>query len=226
MNLIQIERGMKMTIYEDLQMRPVSEDFEAVFRQVEGDRHFVVLCPALYDSFARLQLGASLRISFTSDPNIYTFTGRAKEKQRTRGLVLIEQLTDIETLSSRKYDRDEFRMRVMVYGLPESKLSDVVFEKPQGNPDMSDLTYDISAGGLCVVSNTLLSSKHDPYYAIEFMIGDKDRFVLPAKLVRRSNYPRVKVGKYDYGFQFIFDKMPDEKGRLSRAILSKKLAQR
>jgi hypothetical protein len=69
-----------------------------------------------------------------------------------------------------------------------------------------------------------LTSKHDPNYLIEFNLSEKDRFVLPAKLVRRSNYPHSKLGKYDYGFQFIFEKMPDEKGRLSRAILNRKLS--
>ena len=54
----------------------------------------------------------------------------------------------------------------------------------------------------------------------------KDRFVIPAKIVRKSNYPRTKIGRYDYGFQFIFDSMPEEKAKLTTAILNKKLQQR
>jgi len=45
-------------------------------------------------------------------------------------------------------------------------------------------------------------------------------------LVRRSNYPRTKLGRYDYGFQFIYEKLPEEKARLTRAILNKKLQYR
>ena len=224
MNLGHIERGMKMSIFVDAQAHTANEKYEAVFRYLEGDKLFVVLCTGLYNNFDRLKLGADLRISFSSDPNTYTFTGRALEKQRTSGLVLIEQVTDIDTLCSRQYDRDELRLNVMVYGLPDSKLEESLFDKPYNYPDLADVTYDISVGGVCVISNALLASKHDPYYLIEFSLSDRDRFLLPAKLVRRSNSPRTKFGRYDYGFQFIFDKMPDEKKRLSRSILNRKLS--
>ena len=76
------------------------------------------------------------------------------------------------------------------------------------------------------MTNILLSSKYDPYYLVEFALSEKDTFLLPAKLVRRSNYPRTKIGRYDYGFQVIYDKMPEEKARLTRAILHKKLQHR
>jgi c-di-GMP-binding flagellar brake protein YcgR len=142
--------------------------------------------------------------------------------------VLIEQLTDIVTINRRKFDRDELRVSVRVYGMAEAKLDSDKFTVPDSTPDIADVSYDLSAGGMCVITNTLLSSKHDPYYLIAFSLSDSDRdkFCLPAKLVRRSNYLRTKIGRYDYGFQFIFDNLPDEKGRLSRSILSKKLAHR
>ena len=226
MNLGQVERGMKMTIAEDTQMRAGNDEYEAVFRYIEGDRLFQVMSQGLYNNFNSMKPGATLRISFVSEPNTYTFTGRAIEKQRTSGLVLIEQLTEIETYSFRKYDRDELRMNVMVYGLPEAMLGETIFERPHYPPDLADVSYDISVGGVCVISNTLLTSTHDPYYLVEFSLSDKDRFLIPAKLVRRSNYPRTKIGRYDYGFQFILEKTPEEKGRLSKAILNRKLSVR
>jgi len=226
MNLAHIERGTKLTIFEEFQQRAVSDEYEAVFRYIDGEKTFVVQSAGLYDNYGRLNLGSRLNISFMIEPNTYSFTGRPMEKQRASNMVMIEQLTDIETVSLRKYDRDELRVNVQAYGLPEAKLADTFFEKPEGEPDMSDITYDLSAGGVCVISSTLLSSKHDPYYLIAFALGDRDKFVLPAKIVRRSNYPRTKIGRYDYGFQFVFDNMPEEKSRLSRAILNRKLSRR
>jgi len=226
MNLGHIERGTKMTIFEDFQQRAVSDEFDAVFRYLEKDKVFIVQSSGLYSHFDRLHLGSKLNVSFRVDPNTYRFSGRPMEKQKGSNQVLIEQISDIQTMNPRQYDRDELRFTVKVYGLPESKLAGTKFERPVTEPELADVTYDVSAGGLCVISNTLLSSKYDPYYLLLFDISPRDSFVLPAKIVRRSNYPRTKIGKYDYGFQFVFDKLPDEKSRLTRSILSKKLSQR
>jgi len=223
MDLKHIERGTKFTIYEELQKRAVSDEHEAVFRYHESDRQIVVQCAWLYENYDRLNLGAQLNVSYGTDSIVHSFTGLAREKLRGNGLVMIEQLSEVETKSRRQFDRDEIRVNVSVYGLPEAKLSSAVFEKPAGTPDFTDVSFDISSGGLCVVTNTLLSSKYDPYYLVEFALSEKDRFVLPAKLARKSNYPRTKIGRYDYGFQFIYDKLPEEKARLTRAILNKKL---
>jgi len=226
MILGHIKRGTILSVFEELEQRAVSEEYEAIFRYVDSGKQFVVQSAELYESFDSMEKGVRLNFSFVVNPYTYTFTARAIEKQRSSGMVLVEQLADIETISRRKYDRDEFRFNVRVFGLPEAKAGATKFEKPEVQPDISDVTYDLSAGGMCVISNTLLSSKHDPNYLIEFELSDKDLFLLPAKLVRRSNYARAKVGRYDYGFQFAFDNIPDEKGRLSRAILSRKLLHR
>jgi len=226
MDLRHIERGAKFMIFEELQQRAVSDEHEAVFRYHESDRLLVLQCAWLYENYDRLNLGAKLNISYDSDADVHTFIGRAHEKLRGNGLVMIEQLTDVETKSRRQFDRDEIRVNVSVYGLQESKLSSPMFDKPDCNPDITDVSFDISSGGLCVITNTLLSSKHDPYYLVEFSFSEKDRFVIPSRIVRKSNYPRTKIGRYDYGFQFIFDHMPEEKARLTRAILNRKLSHR
>ena len=226
MDLRHIDRGTKLVIYEELQKRAVSDEHEAVFRYHESDRLIVVQCSWLYENYDRLNLGAQLNVSYGDDMTVHNFMGVAREKMRGNGQVMIEQLTDIETKSRRQFDRDEIRVNVKVYGLPEAKMSSTEFENQVNSPDLSDVSFDISAGGLCVITNTLLSSKYDPYYLVEFSLSDKDRFVLPAKIVRKSNYPRTKIGRYDYGFQFIFDKMPEEKAKLTTAILNRKLLQR
>jgi len=224
MNLRHIERGKKLMIFEELQQRAVSDEHEAVFRYHESDTMIVVQCSWLYDNYDRLNLGAQLNISYDTNAEIHSFLGIAREKLRGNGLVMIEQKTDIETKSRRQFVRDEIRINVSIYGIQEAKISSASFEKPDCMPDITDVSFDISSGGLCVITNTLLSSKHDPYYLVEFSFSDKDSFLLPSKIVRKSNYPHTRIGRYDYGFQFIFDNLPEEKGRLTRAILSKKLS--
>jgi len=225
MNLRLLERGTKLKVFEEYGGCATSNEFEATFKYFDTERLFTVYSPKLYDYYDKLNPDANLCISLMTGANIHRFTGRVVEKQRTVGMILIEQLTEIITINRRVYDRDELRVRVSIYGLSEAKRSADHFSKPDAEADMVDMTYDVSVGGICVISNILLSSKYDPYYLAEFSLGlgEKDSFLLPVKLVRRSNYPRTKIGRYDYGFQFIFDNHPDEKGRLSRAILSRKL---
>ena len=226
MDVRHIARGAKLIIYEEIQQRAVSDEYEAVLRYHESDRLLVVQCSWLYDNYDRLNLGAQLNISYDTAVGVNSFTGLAREKLRGNGQVMIEQISEVETKSRRQFDRDEIRVNVSVYGLQEAKVSSPSFEKPDSEPDIKDVSFDISSGGLCVITNTLLSSKHDPFYLVEFSFSDKDTFLLPSKIVRKSNYPRTKVGRYDYGFQFVFDKIPDEKGRLSRSILSRKISRR
>jgi len=226
MALRHIERGTKLLIHEELQQRAVSDEHEAVFRYYDSEKLMVVQCAWLYDNYDRLNLGARLSVSFGTEETVNLFTGFAREKLRGNGLVMIEQLTEIETKSRRQFDRDEIRVTVSVFGVPESKISGSVIERPEGSPDLTDVSFDISSGGLCIITNTLLSSKYDPNYIVVFDLTEKENFVLPAKVVRKSNYPRTKIGRYDYGFQFIFDNMAEEKARLTRAILSKKLMHR
>ena len=226
MNLRHIEKGSKFLVYEELQQRAVSDEHEAVFRYFESDTLIVFQCPWLYENYDRLTLGSKLSVNYDTGSEVHTFTARPHEKLRGNGLVMIEQLTNVETKSRRQFDRDEIRVNVSVYGLPEAKLTSSVFDKPIAAPDLTDVSFDISSGGLCVVTNSLLNSKYDPYFLVSFSFSDKDTFLIPSRVVRKSNYPRTKIGRYDYGFQFIYDNMPEEKARLTRAILSKKLSNR
>ncbi|MCL2201482.1 MAG: PilZ domain-containing protein [Oscillospiraceae bacterium] len=226
MNLGHVERGTKFKIFEEYEGRAVSDEFEAVFKYLETEKLFIVQSPELYEYYGKLNSKAHLIITFMTGSYSHTFIGRAVEKQRSNGAVLIEQCNEISTINRRRHDRDELRVKVNVYGISQRKLNATHFDKPEAEPELSDMSYDISPGGVCVIANVPFISKYDPYFLLEFSLGktEKDSFVLPARLVRRSNYPRTKVGRYDYGFEFIFDNLPDERGRVARAILSRKLA--
>jgi len=223
MKLSHLAKGTKLFIFEEIHNRAVSDGHEAVIRYIEGERLVTVSCPWLYENYERLYLGSQLNISFNQGSQVHSFIGVAKLKVGSGFQVVLEQLSEIESSERRKFDRDELRLNVTVYGMPESKISAKKFNRPEAPPEFTDISYDLSSGGLCIITNTLLSSKHDPFYLLEFSLTSKDNFLLPSKLARRSNYPRTKIGKYDYGFQFIYDNLPEEKGRLTAAILNRKI---
>ena len=139
MELSLLERGTKLKVYEELQQRAISDEYEAVFRYHESDKLIVVQCAWLYENYDKLSLGARLNLSYSDEVNEYAFIGLAKEKLRGHGLVMIEQLTDVETTSRRQFNRDELRVNVNVYGLPESKITATVFEVPASAPELRRL---------------------------------------------------------------------------------------
>jgi hypothetical protein len=223
MTLGHIEKGSMLSVFEELEQSAVSDVYDAEFRYLENDTMFLVRCNWLYDNYDNLNPNGHLNLSIRIGPYVHTFTGRAREKQRG-GMVLIEQLTQIETYNRRQFDRDELRVGVRIFGYPKEKIDGSSFEIPPEKPALADLTFDISSGGLCIITNNTITSKHDPYYLVEFGLSEKDLFLLPAELVRRSNYPRTRIGRYDYGFRFIFDNIPEESQRLTRAVITRKLS--
>jgi len=226
MNLGHIERGTKLKIFEAFEGRAVSDEYEATFKFLETGKLFLIQSQGLYTNYEKLKHDATLTVCFQTDHDRHMFSAHIVEKQRSKGILLLEQLADIVTINRRNYERDELRVKVNIYGLPSNFLGESSYSRPTALADMTDYIYDISSGGICIISNTLLTSKYDPYYLVEFSLSsnDRDMFLLPARLVRRSNYPRTKIGRYDYGFEFIFDNHPEEKGRVTRGILSRKLS--
>ena len=213
-----------MQVYVELDNRAVSETFDAIFRYVDIDATFVMQCAQLYEIYDTVDRNARIYINFSTGPSMCTFYGRCVEKQRGAGMILMEQLTAIEVVSRRMYERDELRIPVHVFPLPEAKLGKPSYERPDSIPDMAELTFDVSESGMCVISNVYLKPENDPYYLTEFAFSEKYHFILPAQLMRRSAHPRTKIGRFDYGFRFVFDSLPDEKKRLSEAIFSTKLS--
>ena len=221
-----IARGTHLQISVPTGQGSETEKYEAAFYDMHDlvrETSFIVQCAELYKRFSSLNRDTAMEISFTQGPNVYTLTGRAASKLRS-DLIIVEQLTDIETVNRRIYQRDEILVEVRVYGLPEELVAGPRYRPPESKPVMSDVSFDVSSGGMCILSNAVLTSEYDPYYLLEFSFSDKDWFLLPAMLVRRSKIARSSVGRNDYGFKFIFDAVPDEKARLTKTILAKKLA--
>jgi len=223
LELGHIEKGMHLFIVEEQSERATGEVYEAEYRYLESDALFLVRCNRLYERFNELGRNARLLISFVKGPFINSFTGCLKEKQRG-GFILVEQLSNIISRNRRQFDRDEIRVPVRLYELPESMRDENYYKKPVNEPVLFDTIFDVSIGGICIITNKSLRSESDPFYLLEFSLTEKDYHILPAKLVRRSLYSRTSIGKFDYGFQFILDNMPDEAARLAKGIIYRKIA--
>ena len=221
-----IERGTSLQISLETELDAESSVYDATFHDLYdhvNETSFIVQCSKLNKDFSKIDQHTVLNIRFSRGQYMYAFTGRLSGKMYN-DMVIIDVLTSIETLNRRVYERDEIRVEVKIYGLPEEQIPDAKHMKPVGKPAMTDVSFDISSGGLCVITNSILQSEFDPYYLVDFSLGEWDQFLLPSRLVRNSNYARTKIGKYDYGFEFIFDNLPDEKSRLTKSILSRKLS--
>jgi len=223
MKLGDIKRGTKMTMFREVDQRAAGDAYEALFRYEESEFYFVAQSADLFNAFQELGRYTPLIIAFESGQYIYTFTGRLKEKMRGKDIVMLEQMDKIKSFNRRKCERDELRFNVKIYSLPEQRLASKRYEVPLEEPAMSDTTFDISSGGMCVITNAVIEPEHKPYFLVAFSLPSKDSFLLPAKLVRDSAYHRTYIGKFDYGFQFLFEYVPSEETRLTTAIMSTKL---
>lgn len=224
MQLRFIEKGSRMTLQVSRDDLPM--EFNGYFFEQVDDMGFFVESQDLYTFCESGGLKASVKVSFFRAGGMYAFTGRLRGTKLLRGqyLTQIEQISVIDKTTRRKDHRDEMRFDVSLYGITQANLQQGIFEKASQRPEFSCATLDVSAGGLCLVSNENLVSPFEPYFLSEFVLNEKDLFLLPSQLVRRGNCPQTVLYRHDYGIMFLFDHIPDEKKRLSVAIFKAKLA--
>ena len=123
MQLRHIEPGAKMSVFVKRDDNDAGEKYEAVFRYLESDMHFIVKCQGLYDKFDSLVDNTDLRISIPVGPYSYFFLGRVLAKQRISGMLMLEQRTEFTKVANRVYERDELHIQVRVAGLPVPQFS-------------------------------------------------------------------------------------------------------
>lgn len=225
MQLRFIESDTLLQIRPEVYSPDHDEVFDVLFYGMSTHNSFWVQSEELYNNFLALGEKARVGVAFLVDDQPYRLAGELINT-RLEGkyhLTLIEQITPLELISKRSQYRDEMRLNVRVYGLaPEDLDSTLPLVAPK-KPEFSCEVFDISAGGVCLVSDNVFNSPFEPYFLLEFTISGKERFLLPAKLVRKGHCPQTSLFKHDYGFDFIFDKFPEEKHRLGDAIFSAKL---
>ena len=222
MVLRQIGRGTKLTITRG---EAPGDTYSAEYYDLlnpDSKTKFIVAAGKLSRDFMKIDRETPLNITFTRGLDLCAFTSRAVEKLYGE-MVVFEQATEIIVSNQRECQRDELLIEARIHALSEDQLGARRHQRPRGLPILTDTTYDISSVGMCIVSDADIGADSGPYYLVEFSLSFRDYFLLPAKLVRRSDHPRTSIEKYDYGFQFVFDNMPNEVTRLTKAIFSKKL---
>ncbi len=224
MYLTFIEKGTPMTIELYKASEPGAASYDATFYDMASDTSFWAKCGELYNDFYSIRLADQLKVSFARFSSIYSFGARAKSIMVEGGshLVHIEQLTGMSEIERRTDYRDELTITVRLFGLEEAEHGEKRFVKADFTPAFVGETFDISSGGLCLVSNQALESPFEPYFACDFALGT-ERFSLPSKLVRKGSSPQTTLFHYDYGLCFMFDGIERERTRLADAISSAKL---
>ncbi|MCL1975149.1 MAG: hypothetical protein FWG61_03170 [Firmicutes bacterium] len=225
MQLRFIESDMPLCLRPEDRFGKSVDVFDVLFFELATLTSFWAKSEKLYQGFSALGENARVGITFSLDKRFYRLEGELKtiKKEREQYLTLIEQIAPIEQVSQREHFREEIRSKVNVYGLNAQDLQKGLPFKLPPAPELCCEMFDISIGGLCLVGNEFFESAYEPLFLLEFKLGSKNSFLLPAKLVRKGQCPQTTLFNYDYGFGFIFDHDPKEKHRLSDAIFSSKL---
>ncbi|HBU12697.1 MAG TPA: hypothetical protein DEB31_08230 [Clostridiales bacterium] len=186
------------------------------------DDSFFVKSREFY-TVAEKEIGTQYRLSFYSGDSLCTFLCVIQRVFIKSGsfLTLLEQVSDIEETSQRKYLREDIAAKITLHNLSEDDYKNSRFST--GPAVFSGMSINISAGGLCIVSNEKLRPSEEPYYLAEFSLG-KDTFLLPSILARRTDAPHFMGYRYSYSFEFLFDLLPAEQNRLLGVLINTKAA--
>ncbi len=225
MYLTFIEQGTPMTITPEKALNTGEACYTATFYEMSSDTTFWARSESLYNAFPSINPRDRFLVTFSRMAYVYSFTAMAISAKSDSGAYLtkIEQITGMEEINRRSDHRDEITVRVRLFGLNKADLAAKRFVKADYSPEYTSETFDFSSGGMCLVSNNALESRFEPYFLCEFLLG-KERFLLPAKLVRKGNCPQTTLFHYDYGLSFIYEGAEQEKTRLIDALFSIKLS--
>jgi hypothetical protein len=213
-----IDRNTQMKIRMKTDSEDGGAEYRALFYDLDTDLTFFARSEEIY-ALAGDAEGSLVNVTFWLRENMYTFEGKLIGAASHMGehMVLIEQMSLIAATSRRSDTRNEMRIHVNLY---EMTQKDMELEKPripESGPIYMAETFDVSAGGFCLVSNEPLMSD-GPLFLAEFSLSDKSEFLLPVRLLRKGNCPQTVLYHYDYGFLFVFDRIPGEKARVATAI--------
>ncbi|MDR1590001.1 MAG: hypothetical protein LBS51_07405 [Oscillospiraceae bacterium] len=214
-----IERNTAMKVRVKTGGEDSGAEYTVSFYDLDTEMAFWAKSEALHNLVSASDTAPRVEVTFWLRENMYTFEGRAMgpAPHIDDCAVLIEQLSPILAISRRSDARNEMRIPVNLYDIAPEDMALERPRAPERAPVFTAETFDISAGGFCLVSNEPLVSS-GPLFLAEFSLSDKNDFLLPVRLLRKGDCPQTVLYHYDYGFLFIFDKLRDEKARIASAI--------
>ncbi len=225
MHLTFVEKGTPMSIMLNRAFEEGAVTYDATFYYLHSETSFYAKSEALYNDFHNIGFGDRMQVTFSRMASTYTFNARAQSilVEGSARLIHIEQLGGMEEADRRSDYRDEITISVQLFGLNKAEYGEKRFVQAEFSPAFMSETFDISSGGLCLVSNKELDSPFEPYFLCKFSLGN-ERFALPSKLVRKGNCPQTTLFRYDYGLFFLFEGIERERTRLTDAISDAKLS--
>lgn len=200
--------------------------FKVTFFDLYTDKSFFVKSKELYEYASKAGRPLSFEINFFLDDASCNCTGRTEKVFIRSGsyLTLINQTSEIERTNPRRHQRESIATRVILYRLPEDEFNSNNFVRELSRVELSCMSFDISGGGFCLMSNDALRHPGEPHYLAEFTLNGNELFVLPVRLVRSDKAPPMSRVRYDYGFAFQYDNLPNEERRLIGALINVKMA--
>lgn len=225
MELKFIEKGAALDIQVNVHNMPMNTKYAAKFYELCGASSFLVESQELYKEFSSFTNDTYLDICLFHAANMFSLKGKPRDAFIQDGLYLIQidQVSTLEVYSRRMFPRHELSVPVNIYAAESDDLD--TLRQPRNTYDaiFSGKTFDLSVGGLCILSNEKIVQKEDRIFIIELTMNKNERFVLPAKLVRSGNASQSVQYKFDYGFLFDFKNQEHEKARLVTSIFKLKL---
>jgi hypothetical protein len=210
-----IDVNTKLTILEYASNEEIIRTYTGRFRDIERGLTFL----AESDELNTDKIGAEtrLRVEFLRGTHLFAFDAKLHGKLIKDGkqLIMLDQTSEIKESTHRAAPRIELTASVTVFESMDYMQSGYVIS--QG------VSLDISADGLCLLTNQQIAEEEKTKrYILDFSFG-KYRFILPARLIRMSDSAQFIQFKFEYGFIFEYSENSDEKSRLITSMLQYRL---
>jgi hypothetical protein len=211
-----IDDGTRMDIQQ--MGAPDAPTYYGIFIGMEKGVSFLISCDPLYERFEGLDLNLIYTFTFFRGAEAYTFDAKiTKRLQHFNANALLFTATSLVNKYSR---RTAHRIRV--------QMSAKLFEKADSEPEMlgkhicTGEMYDVSRGGLTLLSNDKINLQLRKVYMSEFVVNGIT-FRFPVEYVRGSERSLSPLYRYDYAFMYNGDNLTESLNRLTLALFEQQL---
>ena len=199
MQLRFIANGTRLDVQAALDgSRAYSEEsLFGTFIDTYNDLLFSIECPALLKRTRTPQEGDFLRFTFFRGAESYTFEGRINSisEEFGKNLIYVDAVSPLEKSNRRKSQRIQVSLPATLYKqTPDQK------DKP-GEFSLKCTTFDISAMGMCLLSNERLNLGAGTDFVVELQLPNSGPFILPVKHIRTGNCPQFAAYNHDHAFE-------------------------
>ena len=218
--LSTVDPGTEMLFIPMNQEQESHDEYMARFSQTTGYTSFIAESKQLYDLFNEHDTEPYFTVQFIHaiKQKRCGFSSVLKDTiiKRDSFYVNVDQISPIQQTSIRKAERHNISIPVNIY-----KMLD---ETRPGELILSSTTFDLSTGGLCVLTTVKLALEKDAVVLLELTFNKNTSFKFHANLIR--NVPCTKTSQYKYEYGFIFDikETNEDKSKLISAVLDHKLS--